>query len=581
MHQMFVLGINPTYGFRGQFQFWGRHDGGACLLNDDEIIAVVEEERFVREKQALDTFPKQSIRFVLDEAGIGLNDVDVVAIGRNPVKYRHNLIKKPSPESVPTSLMDVYRLFENVGKVAAAYRDRHVDTVDAELQEMFDEPFDGTYHSFSHHRCHAASGAYCAPMEQPVTLTVDATGEHDSTVLWDSQLERIAEHSKSNSLGYLYTYGTLYLGYRHGRDAGKVMGLAPYGEYREDFEEAFDELVSIDDGRYDVTAVTDASNPVNVLEDHFGERRTYPDQFTQRHKDFAFHLQRKTEEVLRALVTDLVQRTGVSDIALAGGVGMNCKANRAILDTECVDNLFIQPAANDSGICLGAALEGYRQATGERPSIDFEDVYHGPQYTDKAIEAALNEAKLDYEREDSICERTAKLLADGALVGWFQGRLEYGARALGNRSILADSRNESSLNLVNRNVKHREPWRPFAPSILSEDKDEYLVNGTESPFMILLDEVKPEKQDEIPAVVHEDGTTRPQTVTKETNERYHNLLSAFKELTGVPILLNTSFNVAGEPIVESPEQAIQDFYSTGLDALVLGDYLVTKPSVDT
>jgi carbamoyltransferase len=354
------------------------------------------------------------------------------------------------------------------------------------------------------------------------------------------------------------------------------MGLAPYGEYREEFERAFDELVSIEDGKYDVSVVTEDPTDLSVFEERFGERRIHPEPFTQRHKDFAYHLQRKTEEILVSLVKNLTDRTGNGNVALAAGIGMNCKANRTIHDLDCVDSLFIQPAANDSGVSLGAALEGYRLHTESRPNPGFGDIYLGSRYEGGEVEATLTNAKLDYERADDICREVATLLADGKLVGWFQGRMEFGARALGNRSILADPRTEESLNRVNKNVKNREPWRPFAPSLLEDAREEYLVNSDEAPYMILLDEVREEKQDEIEAVVHVDGTTRPQTVKKEANERYYRLIEAFADLTGVPVVLNTSFNVAGEPIVESPEQAISDFYQTGLDALAIGDYLVTK-----
>jgi carbamoyltransferase len=353
------------------------------------------------------------------------------------------------------------------------------------------------------------------------------------------------------------------------------MGLASYGEYREEFATAFDKLVSYGGGEYDVTSIVNTENPIEVFEEHFGDRRIYPEPFTQRHKDFAFHLQLKTEQILKHLVKYYVQETGVSDIALAGGVFMNCKANRIIKNLDCIDSIFVQPAANDSGVCLGAALEGYRMATGNKPAPNFNHVYFGPEYNNNNIEQILDESKLEYEKTD-VVEAVAKLLAEGKLVGWYQGRMEFGARALGNRSILANPRKSDSVDRVNKFVKNREPWRPFAPSIKFEAKNEYLVDGDESPYMILLDEVKDEKKEEVPSIVHVDGTTRPQTVRRETNKKYYNLITEFEEITGTPVVLNTSFNVSGEPIVESPQQAIQDFYSTGLDVLALGDYLLTK-----
>ncbi|MFB6201233.1 MAG: carbamoyltransferase C-terminal domain-containing protein, partial [Halorhabdus sp.] len=336
----------------------------------------------------------------------------------------------------------------------------------------------------------------------------------------------------------------------------------------------FDELIDVGDGHYDVTAV--CRGGVSLLEEYFGPASEETATFSKAHEDFAYHLQSKTEEIVKSLVRSHVEATGVTNVALAGGVAMNCKLNRELANLDCVDELFVQPAANDSGICLEAALEGHRLVTGEDPDIGLTELYYGPDYSRREIGDALTDCKLSYERVDDICASVAELLADGQVGGWFQGRMEYGARALGNRSILANPRTAESVDRVNETVKHRESWRPFAPSILFEARDEYLVHADEAPFMILLDSVHEHKRDEIPAVTHVDGTTRPQTVRKSVNERYYRLIEEFETLTGTPVVLNTSFNVAGEPIVESPRQALADFYSTGLDFLALGDYLLVK-----
>lgn len=576
---MYVLGLKPSFGQHDTFDIWGYHDGSACLIDDEEIVAAAEEERFTRQKRAEHTFPTKSVQYVLDEANIRLSDVDVVAVGRDPrkrVKYH----RKNPMSLLPTSPRQALHVVENLKAVAAAFKNIHIYRVDQKLQEATGEEFTGEYYSISHHLAHAASAYYCSPATKPITLTIDAKGEHDSTVLWDRDLNRVKEFSRDNSIGFLYSYGTQYLGYRHGGDAGKVMGLASYGEHREDFERKFSSLVDIGYGDYDVTAITDVDDPVAIFEEHFGPRRVYPDEFTQRHRDFAYHLQKTTEEIAEELVRYHVEQQGTADVALAGGIAMNCKMNRGILELECVDDLFIQPAANDSGICIGAALQGYREVTGEQPDIEFWNVYFGPSYANEQIKAILDSAKLEYEKRDDIAAKVAELLAAGKLVGWFQGRMEFGARALGNRSILADPTTEESRDRVNENVKHREQWRPFAPSLLHEARDEYLKGGEEAPFMILLDTVPEDKREEIPAVTHVDNTTRPQTVREEVNRKYYRLIKEFETRTGTPVVLNTSFNVAGEPIVESPEQALQDFFSTGLDALALGDYLIRKPSVE-
>lgn len=566
-----ILGIKPSLG---TLNLWGEHDSGACLISDGSIVAIAEEERFTRQKRAPSpSFPENSIRYVLDEAGMALSDVDGIAVGRQPRRYLDRLRRDPET-LLPTSLEQGYSTLERIAQVIASYRGLPREVVQTEFEERFNTQYDGTWYFVSHHRCHAASAAYCSGFDEQAVLTIDNAGEDDSTVLWDEELDRMKTFSVTNSIGSFYNSGCGYLGFRmSGRDAGKVMGLASYGEHRDEFERGFDDLVSIGEGTYDVSAVQDTPAPFEEL---FGPGRVHPEELTKRHEDFAYHLQQKTEEIVEELVRYHVEATGRGNVALAGGVAMNCKMNRLIKNMDCVEDVFIQPAANDSGICLGAALEAYRVATGEAPDIEFEHVYYGPDYSNDQLQSALEQCGLTYTECDDIAAEVAQLLADGEVVGWFQGRMEYGARALGNRSILANPTSQKFADRVNEKVKHREVWRPFAPSMLYEARDEYLVDGAESPFMILLDEVEESKQDEIEAVTHVDGTTRPQTVREHVNERYYRLISEFESITGTPVVLNTSFNVAGEPIVESPQQAIADFYSTGLDALALGDYLLRK-----
>lgn len=574
---MWTLGIKPSYGNSSPFNFWGYHDGGACILDGDHIVAIAEEERFTREKHAPHTFPQESIRYVLREANIDIDDVDVIAIGRDPkLESKGSFGEFRDRRKVPTSGEDFYHFFHALEDFVASRLGYHVSQVEDSISEAVGGSINADVHMVSHHLCHATSAAYCSPSERPVTITIDGRGEYESTVLWDGDLNRVREFPRTNSAGKLYSRGTEYLGFRGRRDAGKVMGLASYGAYRDDFAANFEELVEIGNGRYDVTAITHPENFIEIFERHFGTRRQYPEAFEDYHKDFACHLQLTTENILTELIQWLVRNQGERTIAISGGVAMNCKANRAALQLDCVDDLFIQPAANDAGICLGAALEGYRRKTGNRPAPNFKHVYHGPSYSNQQIRESLENYKVEYEHCEDVCRTGATLLADGELVGWFQGRMEFGARALGNRSILADPRREDSLDLVNKNVKDREPWRPFAPSLLSESRQEYLKYGDESPYMILLDEVREDKRSEVPAIVHTDGTCRPQTVSKETNPKYYRLIKEFEDITGVPVVLNTSFNVSGEPIVESPAQAVRDFYSTGLDALVIGDFLLRK-----
>ncbi|MFC7076776.1 carbamoyltransferase family protein [Haloarcula halophila] len=577
---MWILGIKPSLGKLSPFNYWGYHDGGACLLRDDKILAIAEEERFTRDKHANHTFPTESIRYVLREAGLKLDAIDVVAIGRDPRLQKNATFEEyKERKSPPTSLRDLYDLATAGESALAAYGNVHIREVASRLADLADGTFDVEYLTVPHHRCHAASAAYCASEPEPVTLTIDGRAEYESTVLWDENLNRIETIPHTNSVGKLYSLGAKYLGFRGRVDAGKVMGLSSYGSHRESFETAFEEFVEVGEGTYNVSTVTRSEDPVALLESYFGERSRYGEPFEPHHQDFAHHLQIATEQIVVELARSLTVQTGNHDLAIAGGVALNCKANRALKDATFVDSLFAQPAANDAGVCLGAALDAYRQVTGEAPDPTFDGVYFGPSYGNEEIEQLLENTKLESKRFEDICSETARYLADGYLVGWFQGRMEYGPRALGNRSILADPRDEDSLDLVNANVKNREKWRPFAPSLLAERRDEYLESGDESGYMIVLDRISETKQDEVPAIVHVDGTCRPQTVKEETNPRYHRLLREFESITGTPVLLNTSFNVAGEPIVESPEQALRDFYSTGLDVLVLEEYLVTKPHV--
>jgi carbamoyltransferase len=564
---MYILGIKPSIGGA-----YGWHDGGSCLLKDERIIAIAEEERFTKKKRAEYQFPSKSIQFALDQENISLTDINVLAIGRDPYIEPNYPNKSPSAK--------FRQLIINSGKQLLGMGPPDpLDQVIQKLESLDIGRVPDQIEFINHHLCHAASAAYCSPFDNPVTATIDARGEADSTVLWDKNLNKVGSFTYCNSVGYFYSYGCEYLGFRGERDAGKVMGLAPYGTHRPEFKTEFDELIQIENGEYDVTSITLSDDPVGLLEKRFGKKREYPEEINQHHKDFAFHLQQKTEEIAKELVRNHIDHTGISALALAGGVAMNCKMNREILNMACVDDLFIQPAANDSGICLGAALETYHRITGKKPDIEFEHVYYGSKYSNDEINSTLSNYKIEFEKLDNISIPVAELLADGHLVGWFQGRMEYGARALGNRSILANPKDQKYMDKVNSNVKGRESWRPFAPSMLYSIRNEYLEHGDEASFMILLDDVKEDKQEEIPAVTHVDGTTRPQTVRKQSNKKYYQLIKKFGDLTDAPVILNTSFNKAGDPIIESPTQAIETFYSTGLDALALEDNLITKPEV--
>lgn len=569
-------------------RFWGGHDAGACLLDDDDILAVAEEERFSRQKHApAPSFPEKSISYVLSEADLSIADIEVIAIGREPKLFHQQLRENARGfmNLIPWGLGRKNELFwrlvhggshlfdrktEKIAKARKACRQGGVEQVAEQINDSFESTFSGEYMKISHHRCHAATARYCSGLVDPITLTLDGSGEYEATVFWDENLNKLRSISNENSLGRFYYSGVQFLGYDFIHDSGKVMGLAPYGEYRADFEQKFDKIAPFGGGEYSVKDCT-----VARLEELFGPSSDSPADFAKREKDFAYHLQRRTERIVCDLVRNFVEERGTSELCLAGGLAMNCKMNREVTTLQTVDELFVQPAANDSGICLGAALEAYRLSTGQKPNVALDHLYWGPRYDTDDIARQLRDFQLEFEQPKDIAERAAELLARGHTLGWFQGRMEYGPRALGNRSILANPQSIHFREKVNR-IKSREPWRPFAPSMTYESRNEYLEHGDYAPFMILLDEVREDRHDEIPAVTHVDGTTRPQIVKREINPKFHRLLEAFEARTGTPVLLNTSFNVSGEPIVESPRQAVADFYTTELDALAIGDCLLVK-----
>lgn len=575
---MYALGIKPT--MNSEFDWWGYHDPSACLLQGGKIVAAAEEERFTREKFApRPTFPKQSIEYVLSTEEIGLDDVDVIGIGRDQRRWKNRLLATPR-EFVPDSfsIKTVYNGFQLAAKVFFAELGYPLVEVGRQLEEIFGVDVTDKLVQRSHHQCHAASARYSSGFDRPVTITIDAFGEDDSTVVWDPQLNRIKTFRRPNSVGLFYAAIGRYLGFRGHRDAGKVMGLAAYGGNDPEIAKVFANLTSIGDGDYDVTEVIDGQGYSDHLERVLGPSRNRSDPLEPRHENIAHHLQQRTIEIVTEIVRHYTSELNTSSVCLAGGVAMNCKLNTAILDLPCVDKLFVQPVANDTGISLGAAFEAYRRERGEQPNPELRHLFLGPEYDNSYVERHLENSKLDSMYSDHIWEDVADLLVDNNIVGWFQGRMEFGRRALGNRSILANPTSDTAKELVNSAVKNREQWRPFAPSLLHDRRDEYLVRKIESPYMILTDKIQPEKRSEIPAVTHVDGTARPQTVRETVNGRFYRLIESFGRKTGTPVVLNTSLNVSGEPIVESPKQAISLFMNTGLDALAIGDYLLTKSS---
>lgn len=557
-----ILTINPTT------EGTGSHDPGAAIFENGELAFGAEEERFTRQKHARNTFPKRAIQACLDFCDLELSEVDKVLVSWKPretAKYDLRLALEQ-----PSLRKKAYQTVERLREYKVA-----LNKLEHNLAEL------GTpvppIETCNHHHCHAASAFYPSGFDEALVVTLDGRGERDSTVVWkgdDRGLDRIRTYEFPNSLGGFYGAVTVYLGYRMNNGEGKVMGLAPYGTRNQEIEDKLRSLIEtgVD---YDVSALNyHTEQAIQRLEALFDRpQRSNPGDFSQWEKDFAYVAQRLLEETVVEIVETYCRDQNLDKVGLAGGVALNCKANKRVMESDVVDDIFIQPVSHDAGSAIGAGMV----ENGATDVDEMSTVYWGPKYTTAEIKKTLAECKIDYTEPDDLERTIAERLADGELVGWFQGQLEMGPRALGNRSILADSRTIDSRDHVNEFVKHREEWRPFSPSLLEEAADEYLINAEPAPYMIKTFDVKPEKKEEIPAVLHAaDDTTRPQTVQEDQNPRYYTLLREFERITGVPVLLNTSFNDHGEPIVNRPTEAIKDFFGMGLDVLVLEDVVVEK-----
>ncbi|MFD1685875.1 carbamoyltransferase family protein [Halobellus litoreus] len=578
----YLLSFKPTT--RG----FGEHDPSAVLFKDGKLVFGIEEERLSRNKHAVNEFPLRAIRECLSYANITLSDIDQVRLPYRPelvTKLLYNnvseILRNPallgeSQGDDPESESGPYLLAKNLNTYRLAKRGALNEIVRHRLEREFDDECP-PIETVEHHRCHAASAFHPADFTEALVLTIDGRGEYDSTVVWrgdKSGLERIKTYAHPNSLGHFYGIVTEYLGYRAFNGEGKIMGLAPYGSNNEEIESKLRDVIEVT-SEYDVTDLTTGGIEAGVqrLERLFNRpRNETKGSFDQWQKDLAFITQKLLEEIVVGIVRRYAS-IGSGNVGLSGGVALNCKMNKRVMELDSVEELFIQPVAHDGGLAVGAGMIGQQPDDVEAMS----DVYWGSSFEMDEITRVLEKNKIDYEVPENLEATIAEDIADGQLIGWYQGRMEMGPRALGNRSILADPRTEASRDRVNRYVKHREEWRPFAPSMLEEAAEEYLHNGEPSPFMIKTFEVRSERTDEITAVLHPgDDTTRPQTVNEDQNPRYYRLIEEFEQRTGVPVVLNTSFNDHGEPVVRTPTEAIKDFYGMGLDVLVLNDAVVRK-----
>jgi carbamoyltransferase len=569
-----ILGLNAYHG-----------DAAAALVVDGELVAAAEEERFNRVKHCAG-FPALAAAWCLADAGLTASDVDHVAVSRDP---RANLGRKlmrtirhgTSARYLRERLQNAAQVRDVRGALAAAL---DVDGIDAKM------------HNVEHHQAHVASAFFVSPFEDAAILSVDGFGDFTSTMLAEghgNRFEVLERVTYPHSLGILYTAVTQWLGFPHYGDEGKVMGLAPYGKPA--YVEQLNRLVSLDGQLFDlgldyfthdeegVDMTWDEGSPTigrifsEQLVELLGPARAKGDPVTELYEDVAASLQVVLEEAYLHLCRTLYDRTKLTNLCLAGGVALNAVANGRILPETPFDELYIQPAAGDSGTAVGAAYYVWNQELGKPRGYVMEHAYTGPEYGDDEIRAALADAGVEADRldDEALFATVAERIAAGDVVGWFQGRMEFGPRALGHRSIVADPRSHEMKDVLNARIKHREPFRPFAPSILAERTGEWFEQSYPSPFMVLVYKTTADKRERVPAVNHVDDTGRVQSVEERVEPRYYRLISEFERQTGVPILLNTSFN-ENEPIVMTPREALDTFLKTKMDVLALGNFVVRR-----
>ncbi len=590
-----ILGISAFY-----------HDSAACILKDGKIIAAAQEERFTRKKHD-SSYPKHAIEFVLKYAKLKLSEVDSIVFFEKPFLKFERLLEtyvafapkgyisfaKAIPLWIKEKLFQKNFLYNKLKE--------HDQNYTSDLNIFFSE----------HHLSHAASAFFPSPFEEAVVLTADGVGEWATTTVAigkNNNLEIKKEIHFPHSLGLLYSAFTYYTGFKVNSGEYKLMGLAPYGNPK--YEDKIKKLIDIkDDGTFRLnqryfnyaTGLTMTNDKFSKL---FGQKPRNPlnEKITQFHMDIASSIQKVTEEIMLKLVKAIRKEYNIKNLCLAGGVALNCVANGKILKEKIFDNIWIQPAAGDAGGSLGAALALWHLDQKNPRNINNQDdmsgSYLGPEYSQVEIEKELNRlgAKFKILNESEIINQTSKDLSSGNAVGWFQGRMEFGPRALGCRSILGDPKSQDMQKNLNLKIKYRESFRPFAPSILAEELSNWFDMNSSSPYMLMVSNVKKEKclkmtendlklfgieklnvkRSEVPAITHVDYSARIQTVHKHTNNKYHQLLSKFMEITGCPILVNTSFNVRGEPIVNTPEDAFKCFMGTELDNLAIGNCYLNK-----
>jgi carbamoyltransferase len=582
---MIILGLNAYHG-----------DSSACIVVDGKLIAAVEEERFTRIKHWAG-LPVQSIQYCLQEAGVTLQDVDHIAINRNPKanfmkKAFFAFTKRPSFRLVSDRLRNAGRVSDIRDAIALEFK-----TQNSKLKTQI--------HHVEHHVAHLGSSFFVSPFEEASVVSVDGFGDFVGAMWGTGRGNKVEVKHRTffpHSLGLYYLAFTQYLGFLNYGDEYKVMGLAAYGEPEfmnemktivkpngeGDFELDLDFFIHHSEG---ITMTWEGGEPKmgpvfsTRLEEMLGPARSHGKDIEQRHKNIAASLQKRYEEIFFDLLNKVYEKTKCPNLILSGGCAMNSLANGKIFDNTPFKEVYIQPAAGDAGGAIGAAFYVWHEVLGNPRSFIMEKPYLGPAFSDEEISRQLTVNSRQLEKENCLieriedmellCKKTAQHISEGKVIGWFQGRMEWGPRALGNRSIICDPRRPDMKDIMNLKIKRREPFRPFAPSIHLGATGEYFETDYPDPFMLKVYKIRPEKRKVIPAVTHIDGTGRLQTVRKEDNPVYWQLIEEFRKITGVPVVLNTSFN-ENEPIVCKPEEALDCFLRTKMDVLVMGKFLIKR-----
>jgi len=575
---VYILGINAYHG-----------DASACIFKNEELIAATEEERILRIKHWAG-FPCESIKFCLEEAGIDITQVDHITIARDPSA---NILKK------------VAHVLKNLASIDAA-KDRllnrkKISNLAKDFSSCFgikESSITAKIHNIEHHRSHMASAFFASPFEESAVLSIDAFGDFTSTMLGKGTGNKINVESQVNfphSVGAFYTAFTQYLGFNHFGDEYKLMGLSPYGSPTM-LKQVRDAVIFKNDGLFELnldyfthhikgvkTKIMSKSDPTpsrmfsDLMVSKFGPKRNENDDITQYHKDLASSVQRVTEELIFHILDHLQKITKSKNICIAGGVAQNSVANGKILDNTMFENLYIPPAGHDAGTAIGSVLWLYNQIQGNDRIKPMLHSYFGSQFSDSEIEQYLKSQNIKYTKYNDfeLNNKVTDCLINAGVIGWFQGRAEFGPRSLGNRSIICDPTRNDAKELINAKIKRRELFRPFAPSILKEYVTEYFEKAADAPFMEKVLQIKKDKRSLLSAVTHVDGSGRLQTVDKSVNPKYYGLIESFYRKSGVPILLNTSFN-ENEPIVNTPAEAYACFSRTSMDMIVMGNIVIER-----